>query len=179
MWKVMLMRNDSKKTRHQQLTALWEHLEGKWEESVMKAFYPKSCSEFISQVNLWRTHLPLSRPTPQTRIVWIGCVFKTVKFSGSISFKAPSSKSKNKSLPYKSICDMISFETPGIASTQLTSPHRPMLSSKSFLPNDKSRMHLFTAFDERSGVRSSSAISTHPRDLTANLMGLSVSDFNG
>lgn len=62
---------------------------------------------------------------------------------------------------------------------KLTSPHRPTTSSKSFLPNDKSRMHLFTAFDERSGVRSSSAISTQPSDRTANLMGLSVSDFKG
>lgn len=63
--------------------------------------------------------------------------------------------------------------------SRLTSPHRPTTSSKSFLPNDKSRMHLFTAFEERSGVRSSSAISTHPRDLTANLIGLSSSGFNG
>lgn len=46
------------------------------------------------------THLPLSLPTPQTRIVWIGWVFNTVKFSGSISFKAPSSKSMNRSLPW-------------------------------------------------------------------------------
>lgn len=61
----------------------------------------------------------------------------------------------------------------------LTSPHRPTTSSKSFLPNDKSRMHLFTAFDERSGVKSSSAISTQPNDRTANLMGLSVSDLRG
>lgn len=45
-------------------------------------------------------YLPLSRPTPHTRIVWIGCVFSIVKFSGSINFKAPSSKSINKSLPY-------------------------------------------------------------------------------
>lgn len=107
-WKVMLMRNDPKKTRHQLLTALWEHLKEngrKCHESVLL----KKLLQRVSQKNLWRTHLPLSRPTPQTRIVWIGCVFRTVKFSGSISFKAPSSKSKNKSLPYKSICDMISF----------------------------------------------------------------------
>lgn len=61
----------------------------------------------------------------------------------------------------------------------LTSPHRPMTSSKSFLPNDKSRIHLFTAFDERSGVRSSSAISTQPNERTENLIGLSASDFSG
>lgn len=40
-------------------------------------------------------------------------------------------------------------------------------------------MHLFTAFEERSGVKSSSAISTHPNERTANLIGLSVSDFSG
>lgn len=51
------------------------------------------CCEYL-------THLPLSLPTPQTRIVWIGWVFNTVKFSGSISFKAPSSKSMNRSLPW-------------------------------------------------------------------------------
>lgn len=61
----------------------------------------------------------------------------------------------------------------------ITSPHLPTTSSKSFRPNDKSTMHLFTAFDDRSGVRSSSAISTQPNDLTANLIGLSDSDFNG
>lgn len=61
----------------------------------------------------------------------------------------------------------------------LTSPHLPTTSSKSFLPNDKSRMHLFTAFEDLSGVKSSSAISTHPSDRTANRIGLSASDFNG
>lgn len=53
----------------------------------------------------------------------------------------------------------------------LTSPQRPTTSRRSFLPKDKSTMHLFTALEERSGVRSSSAISTQPNDLTANLMG--------
>jgi hypothetical protein len=47
-------------------------------------------------------YLPLSRPTPQTLMVCMGWVFKTVRFSGSISFKAPSSKSMNKSLPCNS-----------------------------------------------------------------------------
>lgn len=44
-------------------------------------------------------YLPLSLPTPHTRIVWMGWEFNTVKFSGSMSFKAPSSKSINRSLP--------------------------------------------------------------------------------
>lgn len=35
-------------------------------------------------------------------------------------------------------------------------------------------MHLFTALLLRSGVRSSSAISTHPSDRTANLIGRSL-----
>lgn len=60
-----------------------------------------------------------------------------------------------------------------------TSPHRPTTSSKSFLPHDKFKMHLLTAFELRSGVKSSSAISTQPKERTANRMGLSVSDFNG
>lgn len=47
------------------------------------------------------THLPLSRPTPHTRIVWIGCEFSIVSDSGSINFKAPSSRSMNRSLPCK------------------------------------------------------------------------------
>lgn len=61
----------------------------------------------------------------------------------------------------------------------LTSPHLPTTSSKSFRPSDKSTIHLFTAFDDLSGVRSSSAISTHPSDRTANRIGRSESDFNG
>lgn len=61
----------------------------------------------------------------------------------------------------------------------LTSPHLPTTSSRSLRPNDRSTMHLLTAFDERSGVRSSSAISTQPSDRTANRMGRSDSDFNG
>lgn len=40
-------------------------------------------------------------------------------------------------------------------------------------------MHLLTAFDDLSGVKSSSAISTHPNDLTAKRIGRSVSDFKG
>ena len=46
-------------------------------------------------------YLPLSLPTPQTRIVWMGWVLRTVRFSGSISFSAPSSKSMNNSLPWR------------------------------------------------------------------------------
>lgn len=60
-----------------------------------------------------------------------------------------------------------------------TSPHRPTTSNKSFRPSDKSTMHLLTAFDDLSGVKSSSAISTHPNDLTAKRIGRSVSDFKG
>lgn len=48
-----------------------------------------------------KSYLPLSLPTPHTLIVWIGWVFNTVRFSGSINFKAPSSRSINRSLPYK------------------------------------------------------------------------------
>lgn len=55
----------------------------------------------------------------------------------------------------------------------LTSPHLPTTSSKSKRPNDRSTMHLLTALLLLSGVRSSSAISTHPSDLTANLIGRS------
>lgn len=66
-----------------------------------------------------------------------------------------------------------------IKSKLITSPHRPTTSNKSFRPNDRSTIHLFTAFDDRSGVRSSSAISTQPSDRTANRIGLSDSDFNG
>ena len=61
----------------------------------------------------------------------------------------------------------------------LTSPHRPTTSNKSLRPNDKSTIHLFTAFEDLSGVKSSSAISTQPNERTANLIGLSDSDFNG
>ena len=61
----------------------------------------------------------------------------------------------------------------------LTSPHRPTTSSKSFFPHDKFKMHLLTALELRSGVKSSSAISTQPKERTAKRMGLSVSDFNG
>lgn len=61
-----------------------------------------------------------------------------------------------------------------------TSPHLPTTSNKSFLPSDKSTIHLLTAFDDRSGVKSSSAISTHPNERTANLIGLeSESDLSG
>ena len=55
----------------------------------------------------------------------------------------------------------------------LTSPHFPTTSSKSKRPNDKSTIHLLTALLLLSGVRSSSAISTHPSDLTANRIGRS------
>jgi hypothetical protein len=48
-----------------------------------------------------------------------------------------------------------------------TSPHRPTTSSKSFRPDDNSIIHLLTAFDERSGVRSSSDTSIQPSDRTA------------
>lgn len=61
-----------------------------------------------------------------------------------------------------------------------TSPHLPTTSNKSFFPSDKSTIHLLTAFDDRSGVRSSSAISTQPSDRTANRIGFeSDSDFKG
>lgn len=60
-----------------------------------------------------------------------------------------------------------------------TSPHRPTTSNKSFRPNDKSTIHLLTAFEDRSGVKSSSAISTQPSERTANRIGRSESDFNG
>lgn len=40
-------------------------------------------------------------------------------------------------------------------------------------------MHLLTALDERSGVKSSSAISTQPSERTANRIGRSVSDLRG
>lgn len=40
-------------------------------------------------------------------------------------------------------------------------------------------MHLLTAFEDRSGVRSSSAISTQPSDRTANRIDRSVSDLSG
>lgn len=62
---------------------------------------------------------------------------------------------------------------------KLTSPHRPTTSNKSFRPSDKSTIHLLTALDERSGVKSSSAISTHPNERTANRIGRSDSDFSG
>lgn len=55
----------------------------------------------------------------------------------------------------------------------LTSPHLPTTSSKSKRPNDRSTIHLLTALLLLSGVRSSSAISTHPSDLTANRIGRS------
>lgn len=54
----------------------------------------------------------------------------------------------------------------------LTSPHLPTTSRISFLPMDKSTMHLLTALLLLSGVRSASAISTQPKDLTAKRMGL-------
>lgn len=50
-----------------------------------------------------KPYLPLSLPTPQTRIVWMGWVLRTVRFSGSISFSAPSSRSMNNSLPWGKI----------------------------------------------------------------------------
>ena len=53
----------------------------------------------------------------------------------------------------------------------LTSPHLPTTSLISLRPSDKSTIHLLTALLLRSGVRSSSAIRTHPSDRTANLMG--------
>lgn len=40
-------------------------------------------------------------------------------------------------------------------------------------------MHLLTALLLRSGVRSSSAISTQPRDRTANLIGRSLDSGSG
>lgn len=46
------------------------------------------------------SYRPLSLPTPQTRIVWIGCVWSVFRLSGSISFRAPSSRSMNRSLPW-------------------------------------------------------------------------------
>lgn len=144
-----------------------------------KNYFIKNCPILcLKKFSENHAHLPLSLPTPHTRIVWIGCEFKIVKFSGSISLRAPSSKSKNKSLPYiKRHSTLVNGYA--IKAHLLTSPQRPTTSSKSFLPNDKSRMHLFTAFDERSGVKSSSAISTQPNDRTANRMGLSTSCFNG
>lgn len=44
-------------------------------------------------------HLPLSLPTPHTRMVWMGCVLSTVRFSGSTSLREPSSRSMKRSLP--------------------------------------------------------------------------------
>ncbi|KAF0772854.1 hypothetical protein FWK35_00002960, partial [Aphis craccivora] len=82
-------------------------------------------------------NLPLSRPTPHTLIVCMGCVFNIVRFSGSINFNAPSSKSIKRSFP---------------------SPHRPTLSIKSLRPSDRSTIHLFTALLLLSGVKSSSQI---------------------
>lgn len=55
----------------------------------------------------------------------------------------------------------------------LTSPHLPTTSLISFLPNERSTIHLLTALLLLSGVRSSSAIRTHPRDWTANRTGFS------
>lgn len=57
-----------------------------------------------------KSYRPWSRPTPQTLRVWIGWVFKTVRFSGSMSFNAPSSRSINKSLPYnREYCPVTTF----------------------------------------------------------------------
>ena len=61
-------------------------------------------------LNTWRrppnppdaTHLPLSLPTPQTRMVWMGWLLRSVRFSGSTSFREPSSRSMNRSLPCRS-----------------------------------------------------------------------------
>lgn len=55
----------------------------------------------------------------------------------------------------------------------LTSPHLPTTSLMSFLPNDRSTIHLLTARLLLSGVRSSSAILTQPSDWTANRTGFS------
>lgn len=55
----------------------------------------------------------------------------------------------------------------------LTSPHRPTTSSRSLRPNERSTIHLLTALLLLSGVKSSSAISTHPNDRTAKRIGLS------
>lgn len=52
-------------------------------------------------MNFFCSYLPLSLPTPQTRMVWIGWVFKTVMFSGSINLRDPSSKSIKRSFPWK------------------------------------------------------------------------------
>ncbi len=57
----------------------------------------------------------------------------------------------------------------------LTSPHLPTTSLMSFLPSERSTMHLLTALLLLSGVRSSSAILTQPRERTANRMGYSPS----
>jgi hypothetical protein len=54
-----------------------------------------------------------------------------------------------------------------VSKAVFTSPHRPTTSSKSFRPDDNSIIHLLTAFDERSGVRSSSDTSIQPSDRTA------------
>lgn len=56
----------------------------------------------------------------------------------------------------------------------LTSPHRPTASMIVFNPSDKSTMHLLTALLLRSGVRSSSEISTHPNERTAKRTHLSL-----
>lgn len=61
----------------------------------------------------------------------------------------------------------------------LTSPHLPTTSRRSFLPRDKSTMHLLTALLLLSGVRSSSAISTQPNDLTAKRIGRSFDSGSG
>ena len=57
-----------------------------------------------------------------------------------------------------------------------TSPHRPTTSNKSLRPKLKSTMQRLTALELRSGVKSSSAISTQPKERTEKRM---AGDFGG
>ncbi len=102
--------------------------------------------------------LPLSLPTPHTRIEWIGCEVSTMPLPpGASNFSEPSFSSSVSSFP-----SLPHWPAGSEEMTPLPLPLPPLPPTAL----DSCTMHLLTAFELFSGVSSSSRSSTEPKERT-------------